>query len=231
MKRTIASILLLLALPWGHRLCGQGIFTPGGQYGIGISADMMTQNGTNGTGATTGYSFGGIADIRFSAAHFWLGDKLGGENVSANQFTPSFSLYGTGGSPICALFRISYAIARYSSPALDTLHGTLNGNSASILTAVYTRVQVSPSVDLYPTLGLEYIEGTHNDDIGFNPSVSTSFSRTPFILDLPMAYSLPSGMLLIIEPALRVFPELAVQPSFTEFSISAGFIIPTVSPF
>jgi hypothetical protein len=129
------------------------------------------------------------------------------------------------------MVRASYSLARYSSPALDTLHGTLNGNFASILLAVYTRIPASPSGVLYPAIGREYIEGTHNDNIGLYPSVSSSFTRTPLILQLPISYSLPSGSMLVIEPSFRLFPQLAIEPSFSEFRISAGFIIPTGALF
>ncbi|HUN65038.1 MAG TPA: hypothetical protein VMW43_02985 [Bacteroidota bacterium] len=231
MKRICTAVLILLAVAGTGRAYAQGLYTPAGTCGFGLTADGMTQNGTTGTGATAGYSICGVADIRCSADHFWIGDKLGGQNVTANLITPSLTLYGTGGSPISAYIRVGYAIARYSSAALDTLHGTLNGNSVSILTAVYTRVGLSPSISIYPAFGLQYIEGNHNDDIGFNPSVSTSFSRTPFILNMPISFSLDSGTMFVIEPGLRVFPQLATEPSFTELSLSAGFVLPTRFPF
>ncbi len=227
MKGIILFTILSLCTAVNRQICAQGQYLPGGTSGYGITAQAVTQGDAVGSGLSIGYSLLGTIDLSVSASHYFLSDKLAGQTIGANQLEPSVTFYGTGGSPISLLFRLSYTFERYSSAPLDATQIHLNGSYPSFEAAFFIKMPTSGSWTFYPMVGIEYIQGTHNPPSSYTSPISSPSTQTPFIMALPATLTLSSGVQLLLEPKIFFFPVVAIQPGSTELGLSAGFIFPT----
>ncbi len=220
--------LLFLVTFMGMTVRGEGqlLFLTEHTSGAGASALTVLQNGATGAGFQLAASYLGILDAGCSATHFFLTDKLEGNGVGANRFSPWITLHGSGGSPISVLVNISANIERFSSGTPDSITRTLNTSYISVLSALYGSWTLSPSLTMYPTAGIEFRGGTYNSNAIYNSATNSPSARTPLFLAAPMRFALSGGTTLHLQPSIRFYPVLAIEDATVEYDLSAGITFP-----
>ena len=217
----LCAIALFPAMLSSDAASAQSMYLKKGTSGFGIGGSFATGDDWTGFSLGVGYSISGIADVGFAVGRVSLEDDL-----TVIALAPSLAaclLKQTPEMPISLELALGYEHDSFHSDALDMLGWSMSGSAYWFGGAVYSSISASPSVDVIPIFGVQYVRTEVKVKDTYGNSVSADDDTTPFAFGISLSFRTPEKRVLFITPRISIYEDT------TSFRLSLGFVFPVES--